>query len=340
MTVRQAIAAVTAALGLSMGSAPVSAQNVRAEVITVTPPTGWVLSVWQGGTIEVGEFTPSGQTGAAFVDLLGYSALPLTDDSPGTIEDLRVFETEYAPKECEVSAMQERQASAGWFGLARVCIGRRDLPSDLAEMEFAVTTTTEQAVYRVWRTRRVPFAQLAIEAGVPGLSPEDLDETKFTVMVNALAPRLETDLAQREVCDLSRPAECAAFPRSLPPEAEYRFDGKTYVIGAWAPGENRITRERFLEFFRATDDGTPSQVIALLGAGDFDWNDADAVERLLTMFAYGRAADGAVLGVTDPESLLSPTERGHIRAVVIQSLRRLIRAETLPSGIIIALPAE
>ena len=340
MTVQQTIAVITAALGLSMGSTTVNAQTLRAEVITVTPPAGWVLSVWQGGTIEVGEFTPQGQTGAAFVDLLGYSALPRTDGSPGTVDELRVSETTYAPTECEVSAIQERPASGGWFGLARVCIGRNGSAGDLAEMEFAVTTATEQAVYRVWRTRRIPFGQLAVEAGVPGLSPEDLDETTFTVMVNALAPRLESDLERREVCDLSHPDECAAFPRSLPPEAEHRFGGKPYVIGAWAPGENRITRERFLEFFQATDDGTPSQVIALLGAGDFDWNDAEAVERLLTMFAYGRAADGAVLGVTDPDVTLSPAERAQIRAIVIQSLRRLIRSETLPSGIIIALPAE
>ncbi len=340
MSARPAIAAFTAALGLSLCAATASAQAMRTEVITVEPPADWVLSVWQGGTIEVGEFTPPGQTGAAFVDLLGYSALPRSDESPGTVDELRVSETQFAPTECQISAMRERTAPEGWFGLARVCVGRNGSASDLAEMEFAVTTATEQAVYRVWRTRRIPFAQLAVEAGVPGFSPEDLDATSFAGMADAMAPRLESDLERREVCDLSRPAECAAFPRSLPREAEHRFGGETYVIGAWAPGENRITRERFLEFFQATDDGTPSQVIALLGPGEFDWNDAEAVEQLLTIFAYGRAADGAVLGVTDPEMILSPAERAQTRAVVIQSLRRLIRPGTPPSGIIIALPAE
>ncbi len=340
MTARPTMAALTAVLALLTGATAVDAQALRTEVITVTPPAGWVLSVWQGGTIEVGEFTPPGETGAAFVDLLGYSALPRTTASPGTTDELRAFEIREAPTECQVSEMRELAAPEGLLALARICIGRRGAASDLAEMEFAVTTATPQAIYRVWRTRRIPFAELAMEAGLPGLAVADLDEAAFAVMTDALAPRMEGDLERREICDLSRPADCTAFPRSLPPEAEGRFDGKTYVIGTWAPGEHRITRERFLEFFGAADDGSPNQVIAVLEAEEFDWTDAKALERVLTMFAYGRAADGAVLGVIDRDSQETAAERGLIRAVVIQSLRSLIRAGTSPSEIIIALPAE
>jgi len=340
MTAQQTIAALTTAFGLSLGATSVDAQALRTEVITVAPPAGWVLSVWQGGTIELGEFTPPGQTGAAFVDLLGYSALPRTNRSPGTIDELRALEIRDAPTECRVSEMLERAAPEGWLALARICIGREGAAGDLAEMEFAVTTATPQGIYRVWRTRRIPFAELATEAGIPGLAPADLDEAAFAVLTDALAPRLAGDLERREICDLSRPVDCTAFPISLPPEAERRFDGNGYVIGTWAPGENRITRERFLEFFGAAEDGSPNQVIAVLDADDFDWNDARALERVLTLFAYGRAADGAVLGVMDPDGQKTPAERALIRAVVIQSLRSLIRAGTSPSEIIIALPAE
>ncbi len=340
MRVTRCLSGLVAAIGLVIAASPANAQALRTEVITLTPPEGWVSSVWQGGTLELGEFTPPGQIGGAYIDLLGYSAVLRAASSLRTVDDLRAFEIRNAPTDCRISAMHERPAPEGWFALARICIGRDGAGPDVAELEFAITTVTDQAVYRIWRTHRAGFTELTAKAGLADVTPETLDATRFAALAEGWAPALTADLERRDICDLARPVDCAGFPRNLPPEGERWFEGGDYVIAAWAPGQNRITRERFLEFFEAPDDGTPNQVIARLGAREFDWNDDAAIDQLLTMFAYGQAADGALLGIVDPEGQLSPDERTGIRAAVIDSLRRLVRPGTPLSDIIVALPAE
>ncbi|WP_339928798.1 hypothetical protein [uncultured Brevundimonas sp.] len=340
MRVTHRLTRLVVAFGLAIVASPSAAQTLRTEIITITPPEGWVSSVWRGGTFELGEFTPPGQTGAAYIDVLGYSALPQAASRLDTVDKLRDFESRDASGDCRISAMHERVAPDGWFALARICVGRDGAETDIAELEFAVTTATSQAVYRVWRAHRAPFAELAARTGLANLVPGNLDETSFAALTAAWEPVLAPDLERRNICDLTQPVDCTDFAQSLPPGGERWFEGKGYVIGAWAPGQNRITRARFREFFQLTeDDGTPNMVIIRLGPDDVDWDDASSVDRLLTMFAYGQAADGAFLGVADPEGQLSANERARLRARIIELLRRLVRPGTSPSDIVVALPA-
>lgn len=328
----------SALAGLLLMAFPAAAQSSRTEVVTIAPPADWVLSVWQGGTIELGEFTPAGQTGGQYIDLLGYSAIPLAGTDFGGLDDLLEFERQDAAKECRSSQYVERPAAQGWVSLARVCIGGEGAAPDTAELEFATTTLTDQAVYRIWRTHRAPFADIAASAGMADTTADTLDAGRFAHIVEAWAPLLAPDLERRGICDLESLVGCEAFPERLPEDAESRFRGNDYVVGAWLFGENRITRERFLEVFQAADDGSPNQVFAILDSREADWGDAESMGRLLTMIAYGQAADGALLGITDAEGQLSSAERALIRANVIQNLRRLVRPDAPIPAVVIAIP--
>lgn len=325
--------------------APVVAQDVnaiRTEVITVTPPEGWVLSVWQGGTVEVGEFTPEGQTGDRYVDLLGYSVLPRRTAGPNSEPDLRASELDRRTG-CRVTAFAERPTRQGWVSITRLCIGRGGATDDTAELEFAVTTVTDQAIYRVWRAHRAPLADLAIRVpSLQGVSADDVDEPEFAALVQAWAADLEPDIDRREVCNLAAPAACQAFSRPLPPEFEALFapDGG-YIAGMHAVGLNTISRQQFLQAMGTPSDYVgPSEVIAIFGPEELDWTDSAAVGRVLRLVAYGQATDGGVLVVVDPESRLTANERTVLRARLVAAARQLQKPDRPPTILTISVPAR
>lgn len=331
---------VAALMGLL--AAPVTAQAIRTEVITVEPPEGWVVSVWQGGAVEVGEFTPPGQAGPRFIDLLGYSALPRTATGPADEADLRAFEAEEAPKECRRHGYRDQPQPSGWVGLVRICIGRHEQAEDVGELEFAATRVTAQGVYRVWRTRRAPYAELIARTPFAGTTPDQMDQPQFEAIVAAWAPEMAPDLERREICDLAAPRECQAFRRPLPAEFEALFapDGG-YVAGMYATGLNTISREQFIQGLGAPADYEgPSQVVAVVAPGELDWNDRGAVNGVLRRIAYGQATDGGVLVVVDPENRLSADERTTLRARLIAGARQLQKVDRPPSILTISVPAR
>lgn len=322
----------------------VAAQNApveRTEVLTVTPPEGWVLSVWQGGTVEVGEFTPEGQTGPRFIDLLGYSVLPRTAGGPADEADLRILEARGAAEECRSHAYRERPQPSGWVGLVRICIGRQGQGAEVGELEFAATRVTDQGVYRVWRTHRASYSELVAITPFGGTAPDAMDSQTFDAIVAAWTPDMGPDIERREICDLSAIQGCKAFSQPLPEELEALFapDGG-YVAGMYAMGLNTISRDRFIQGMglpQGEYDG-PSQVIAIFGPDELDWNDRDAVNRVLRQVAYGQAADGGALVIADPAGRLSADERTALRARLIAAARQLQKPDRPPSILIISVP--
>ena len=309
----------------------------RTEVITVKPPQDWVQSVWQGGTVELGEFTPVGQTGPRFVDLLGYSVIPRTPEGGASLADLRRKEREAAPEGCRSSRFIEQPAADGWFGLARICIGRDGGAADIAELEFATTTVTDQGIYRVWRTHRAPMAEVWARSSRSAPAPDHVSQAEFEALVAATAPAMAADLQRHEICDMVRPQDCHAFSQTLPEPFEARFQ-EGYVAAVHLPGLNQITRERFQQVFGVEDDGSPNQVIVGLNPDRLDWNDAEAVRGMLTALAWGHAADGAVLAILDPEGTLNEEDKVRLRVRLINSARQLMKNDRPQSIVTIAIP--
>ena len=87
--------------------------GVRTEGIFVTPPDGWQVSVWQGGSLELAEFTPPGQTGGDYVDLLGYSVAPRVEGANDTVALMRAFERK-SKTGCRIGRVRDHANSSGW----------------------------------------------------------------------------------------------------------------------------------------------------------------------------------------------------------------------------------
>lgn len=310
------------ALALLAGGPAVAQQAVlpaRTEVMSVSPPDGWVLSVWQGGTMELGEFTPPGQTGPAYIDLIGYSVFPLIDALPSDMAGLRAYEVK-AAEGCTISRYVERAAPDGWLYLARLCRGRPDHDPDQVELEFAATTITDQGIYRIWRAHRGP----STEFGIPD---SGIDQAGFEALADEWAGRLAPDIERREICDMVRPDDCAFVAGRLPNDLAVTVDDQPQpVIAVAFGGLGTLSREDFMQLLSVPQDYVgPSQVVAVVEAGSVDWDDAGRVNLLLRQLALGQAADGALLYLT-PSPEQTALETGRERAMVIGQTRRLWQA--------------
>lgn len=324
----------------------------RTEAIAVTPPDGWVLSVWKGATIETAEFTPKGQTGGGYVDLLGYSALPLVPGvAPAGQADAAAFEHRIKPAGCRASAMREVQNRPGWYADQVICLGRAGAADPgVVELEFADTRVTGESAFRVWRTWRGGPAELSAMlkartgrdlAPVTGSgAAQKVDPAAFDATVAALLPVFEKDLERSEVCDLKAPGGCRAFKDALPKEATERLRG-TFIAGFYGKGLSLLSREEFRRRFnvRGPDDGTPNQAFIIIEPGDVDWNDPEALRRVALLVGAGQTADGGSLVVSDPKGALSPAERAQLRAHLLMVGRTLWREGYPPDIIAFRIPA-
>ncbi|MFW2341144.1 hypothetical protein [Brevundimonas sp.] len=319
----------------SLSGGPAAAQQAalppRTEVISVSPPDGWVMSVWQGGTVELGEFTPPGQTGPAYIDLVGYSVFPLIEALPSDMAGLRAYEIK-AAEGCRISRYAERAAPEGWLYLARICVGRPGHDADQVEIEFAATTITDQGIYRIWRAHRGPSAEFGIRA-------ERLSQADFESLADDWAQRLAPDIERREICDMVRPEECKFVAAPLPADLAMTVDGQPHPLIAVAfSGLDTLPRQEFMRALDVPADYVgPAQVVAILTAGSFDWDDPTTVTALLRQLSLGKAAEGALLYLI-PSPQQTAIESGLERVMVIGQTRRLWQAGRPVSDIQVWIP--
>ncbi len=99
--------------------------------------------------------------------------------------------------------------------------------------------------------------------------------------------------------------------------------------------EGLIARARAFDGHPPFSDGALAELAS--GKREVLWLEGDVGAAVRTV--AGASVTEAEF-VIDPDARQTSTERSQIRAVVIQSLRSLIRPGTSPSDIIIALPAE
>lgn len=348
------------ALGLAASCGAAAAQSdppipgiteARTAVVTVTPPNGWVLSVWQGGSVELGEFTPPGQTGPRYIDLLGYSVLPAIPELPQDAEALRAMEMTNAQRSCPHSLFRDMQPAGGWLNLARVCLGREGAadPNQL-ELEFATTTVTSQGIFRVWRSWRGTSGELVamVAERTGATAPELVDpsdgslvEAAFGDLVATLGPVMTADLARREVCDLGDLQHCSSFEQTLPDHfANAPWADRPVIAGFFAEGLGVVSRQQFLAAFGGQDDGTPNRVLVGLTPGEINWRDQAQVNHFFQLVALGQGADGGGLVIVEPAGGITEAERVAVRAHVIAAARRFQRPDQSPSVVRIYVPHD
>lgn len=318
---------------------------LRTEILTVEPPPGWVMSVWNGGMIEFAEFTPPGQTRGRYVDLLGYSVLPkVAGVRPETAAGLPAFSLRHKSAGCRQERRFERQHLQDWYSAQSLCIGAKGAPSDELILLFEVQRVGRQGVFRIWREwRGSPFdfaAMLKTRTGesiapvAGGAKRASIDDDALARAIDVLAPVFVQDLARHEICDVGAPESCKALQGDLPPESVARLRGG-FIGGFYGAGLGLLPREEFRKRFNVTapDDGSPNRVFAVVEPNDLNWFDSASVDRVVMIVGTGIVSDGGSLVASDPDRTLSVDELAQVRAQVIMSGRRLWR-EGYPTSII------
>jgi hypothetical protein len=306
----------------------------RTEALFVTPPSGWVVSVWRGGTVELGEFTPAGQTGAAYVDLLGYSVVPRIAGTNDTETEMRTLERRQDG--CRVLLSRDHDGLEAWYDSEYLCIGREGAAApDTVEIEFASTRLGKQSVFRVWRSwRGSPKALEAMLkerfgldlAPVKGEGAEAAaDEAALDEAFAALGAPFFADIRRSEACDLSAPEHCAGLHTPVPAALQDTVPKQPFIGGFVAPAQHRVTRDEFRAAFRVTspDDGTPNRVIARLLPSDPAWTDPAIFQKAVLAVGMGQAADGGAMYLIDRPGVLSPADRTRALARLLAASRQL-----------------
>lgn len=327
---------------LAFFAAPASAPTWPTEVVAVAPPPGWVTSVWRGGTFELGEFTPKGQEGGRYVDLLGYSVLPLVDGVPKTEAQVAPFERLNTGKSCPRTFLRERPRADGWRDMQAFCLDRSGPGS--VEISFSTARAGKQGYYRIWRDWRGTPAELtAMLKARTGLdlapvADGEVDEAAADQALIALAPLFQADLKDGEVCDLTQAQVCAALSRPLPPEAKPYFQAKPYVAGFYASSLSRISRNQFREMMQVDvpDDGTPNRVIGVWAANDPDLTDPDRMMQAAMAIGVGQAADGGGFILMAPAD--AKADVAQARALAVRTSRQLWQKGFDPSTVVVTLP--
>lgn len=329
-------------LGSTAALAETRPEPLRTEILNVQPPPGWVTSVWQGGTLEIAEFTPSGQTGGRHTDLVGYSVLPqIAGVTPTSAGDLPAYVRKvFQQSDCRRQAVLEPQLVSGWYSTLAYCIGRKGSPPDRVELQASIHRVGAQAVFRVWREWRGTRAELAAmraARGGPG-EPVPLTDVGLKAVLTELAPGFLSEIRGAEICDVRVPASCRQLQALLPPEATARARGE-FVGGFYGRGMKLLPREEFRRRFNLSgpDDGSPNRVFVVAEPKDLDWSDRDAVGQLLMVVGSGVVSDGGALVATDPDNRLSPEQKAQVRALVVAGSRQLWREGFPPDAVAVRL---
>jgi hypothetical protein len=317
----------------------------RTEVVFVTPADGWVVSAWSGGTVELGAFTPQGQSRDAYVDLLAYSVVPRIPGTNDTEEEMRTFERK--KEGCRSIMVRDHEGAGGWYDSEYLCLGREGAKPDDIEIEFSAVHLGKQGVFRIWRSWRGTPAGLArmlkdrlgldlspIRGEGEAAAPDDKD---LGAAFTALAEPFYAEIGHNEICDLAAPAECAGLHRSAPESIADTRPKEAFVAGFVAPAQHRISREEFRTAFKVTapDDGTPNRVIIRLLPTDAGWLDPNIFAKALLAVGMGQAADGGAMYLIDRETKLDAA--GHTRALarLLSASRQLWQIGHAPDTMVV-----
>jgi hypothetical protein len=324
---------------------PQTGASDRTEAIFVTPPEGWTVGAWSGGTVELGAFTPAGQTRDAYVDLLAYSVVPRIAGTNDSEEEMRAFERKR--EGCRTIMVRDHEGAAGWYDSEYLCIGREGAKPDAVEIEVSSVRLGKQGVFRIWRSWRGSPAELSgmlkDRFGVDlqpvrGVGAEaTTDDKDLGAAFTALADAFYADVARNEICDLAAAAGCASLHATAPESVADTRPKEPFVAGFLAPAHHRVSREDFRAAFKvsAPDDGTPNRVIIRLQPTDAGWLDPTIFSKAVLAVGMGQAADGGAMYLIDRENKLDAARRTRALARLLSASRQLWQIGHAPDTVVV-----
>lgn len=335
---------------VAQAAAPPSALQ-RTTVLMPPLPEGWVVSNYasQGG-VENAEFTPPGQTGDTYIDLIGFNvrtAMPNLD-----VARLAAATKTSAAQRCASVADRDvppGQLAAGWAGAMLYCV--KDASDPRVELTLMTFRIVDDAVLIVWRARREPVAGLTAfvqtRTGRPAVlaAPNGgalaIDESAVDAVNAALTASLARDLASAEVCDLARGEICPSL------RAPDGFD-PNMVAMLTMTGTGRLTARQTL----AGKDGKPLdasaaqllaslpgdaadkpvQLMQTISLDDHDWVDGRSLGAAMMRPLLGAHSGGGTLTAMQGKTPIDAATRARMQAYVVQASRLLWNLGVTPQS--------
>lgn len=340
--------AASLALTVAHAAAPPPA-NLRSTIIVPVIPKDWFVGTYSiDGVSELGEITPKGQGGDAYVDLIGFSVTPAP---PGaTVEEALEGSRRSANPRC---ARQSKQivsvpAMPGWGQIVIYCLTPKD-GDTLLEITAMALQIRDGYLFSTWRARREPVAQAAAfiqarqSAGAPITSQRDgawdFDQTGLAKVTPGLAASLFGELAKTETCNLSAGQICPSLqaPQEVmaPTIAMLIIDGTRELTMRQAmtgPDGQPVSDFARKTLAAAKDGGAdkPFETLQTIALTDHDWSSAAGVGAAMGQPMVGARSGGGTLSAVDQDPKTDLATRGRMQAYVVMLSRLVWRAGVTP----------
>lgn len=347
---RALVGAFVAALAVTsaQAAAPPPA-DLRATIIVPVIPQGWFVGTYSmDGRSELGEITPKGQGGEAYIDLIGFSATPL----PPSITLAKTLELAHGSvaARCPQSSVREvaDPAMPAWSQLFIYCLRPRD---DDATLEVTAMTflVRDGYLFSTWRAHRESLAKAtafiktrqSVSAQIAARKDGAwrFDEAGLDKLTPGLAASFFGELAKTEMCDLSAGEICPSLrapPEVTPPTiAMLHIDGvreqtmRQILTGPDGQPLNDFARQTLA----AAQDGAadkPFETLQTISLTDHDWSSGPSLAAALARPLIGARSGGGTLSAVDVGAAPDQATRGRMQAYMVMASRLIWRAGVTP----------
>lgn len=340
------VAALSFATAQAATPPPVS---LRSTIIVPVIPKDWSVGTYSiDGVSELGEITPQGQGGGAYVDLIGFSVTPVPPSATLALAMEGVRTSVNA--RCAQQSKREvtDPALPGWGQIVVYCLTPKDGDTvlEISAMAFQIR---DGYLFSTWRARREPVAKAAafIKARQGSNAPIVIqrngawgfDETGLDRVNPGLAASLYGELAKTEICNLSAGEICPSLrapPEITPPMIAMlviQGSGELTMRQAMTGPDGKPVSDFARQTLAAVKDGSadkPFETLQAIALTDHDWSSAEGVGAALRQPMIGARSGGGTLSAVDHDGKADLATRGRMQAYVVMLSRLIWRVGVTP----------
>lgn len=326
---------------VAQAAAPPSAQQ-RTAILMPPLPAGWVVSNYNTqNNVENAEFTPKGQTGDAYVDLIGFTTMPSIPDLE--IKGLVANTRDNAAKRCVSGAARDvpsASLAAGWEGVMLYCV--KTAAEQRVELTLMTFRIVDDSVLILWRTRREAPEALSgfvqARAGRPAMlaKPKNgvlaVDEAAIDTVNAALTAGMAADLASAETCALAKGEICPSlrapdgFDPSMVAMLTIVGNGRLTARQALSGKDGKphdASAAQILASLPAADADKPVQLMQTISLDDHDWTSNQGLSAAMMRPLLGAHSGGGTLTAMQAATPVDALTRARMQAYVVQASRLL-----------------
>ncbi|WP_426029806.1 hypothetical protein [Caulobacter sp. DWP3-1-3b2] len=348
--IRALAGALVAALAVtSAQAASPPPASLRSTLIVPVIPKDWFIGTYSiDGVSELGEITPKGQGGGAYIDLIGFSVTPVP--AGATLEDAVEGARRATNPRCAQQSKQVIVDSAmpGWGRILFYCLSQTNSDAVL-EVNAQAFQIRDGYLFSTWRARRESPAKIAAfvkarqSVGTPVAVQRDatwsFDEKAVALVTPGLSASLFSELAKTEICNLSAGEICASL--RAPPEISAPTIAMLHITGTgertmrqtMTGADGKPVSDFATRTLAAAKDGAadkPFETLQSISLTDHDWSSSEGVGAALRQPLVGAQSGGGTLIAVDHETKADLATRGRMQAYVVMLSRLIWRGGVTP----------